>query len=70
MQHSQYFELNQYFFGIWYAAYRLLITSCLVLIFILTQDELASNYEYPQLYFYGLLGYFFINCVQFFNLKH
>lgn len=70
MQHSQYFELNQYFFGLWYAAYRLLITSCLVLIFILTQDELANNYEFPQLYFYVLWGYFFINCVQFFNLKH
>ncbi|MGQ9374852.1 sensor histidine kinase [Acinetobacter tandoii] len=70
MQYSQYFELNQYFFGLWYAAYRLLITSCLVLIFILTQDELANNYEFPQLYFYVLWGYFFINCVQFFNLKH
>lgn len=70
MQHSQYFELNQYFFGLWYAAYRLLITSCLVLIFILTQDELSTNYEFPQLYFYVLWGYFFINCVQLFNLKH
>ncbi|TCB33623.1 histidine kinase [Acinetobacter sp. ANC 4910] len=70
MQNSQYFELNQYFFGLWYAAYRLLITSCLVLIFILTQDELSTNYEFPQLYFYVLWGYFFINCVQLFNLKH
>ena len=70
MQHSQYFELNQYFFGLWYTAYRLLITSCLVVIFILTQDQLVSNYEFPQLYFYVLWGYFFINCVQLFNLRH
>ena len=51
-QKSSYSALNQYHLGIWYSAYRLLISTGLLLIFLLTYPELTTDYQYPQLYYY------------------
>src|SRR5690606_36272682 len=68
-QQSSYSALNQYHLGIWYNAYRLLISTGLLLIFLLTYPELTSNYQYPQLNYYALLILIAINTVQLFALK-
>ncbi|ECF7044984.1 histidine kinase, partial [Salmonella enterica subsp. enterica] len=68
-QQKNYAELNQYHLGIWYSAYRLLISTGLLLIFMLTYPELTTDYQYPQLYYYALGIGVAINTVQLFVLK-
>ena len=68
-QKSSYSALNQYHLGIWYSAYRLLISTGLLLIFLLTYPELTTDYQYPQLYYYALGIGVAINTVQLFVLK-
>lgn len=68
-QKSSYSALNQYHLGIWYSAYRLLISTGLLLIFLLTYPELTTDYQYPQLYYYALGIGVAINTVQLFALK-
>lgn len=56
-QRSSYSELNQYLLGTWYAAYRLIISTGLLLIFVLTYPEHTSDLEYPKLYHYVLSSF-------------
>lgn len=62
-------EINQYQLGVWYASYRLIIACCLIFIFLLTFENLASEYEYPQLYLYSLFFYVFSTVIQLACLK-
>ena len=65
-QHS---ELNQYHLGMWYGTYRLLIAFCLLLITLLTFQQLGTQYQYPGLYLYTLVCYFIFNCLQLISYK-
>lgn len=66
-QHS---ELNQYHLGMWYGTYRLLIAFCLLLITLLTFQQLGTQYQYPGLYLYTLVCYFIFNCLQLISYKY
>ena len=44
-----------YRLGIWYSGYRLIISVSLILIYVLTAEQLGNNYQYPFLYFYTLM---------------
>lgn len=68
-KNNPYAELNQYQLGVWYASYRLLIACCLIFIFLLTYENLSSDYEYPQLYLYSLFFYVFAAVLQLTGLK-
>ena len=63
-QKTNIFEFNQYHLGMWYATYRLIIATCLLLIFLLTYQRLNTDYQYPELYLYVLIGYVTINSIQ------
>lgn len=63
-------ELNRYHLGVWYAAYRLLIACCLILISLLTHTHLTSDYQHPKLYLYSLCFYAVSACLQLVGLKH
>ena len=63
------FEFNQYHLGIWYGVYRLIIATCLLLIFLLTNQYLNTEYRYPQLYLYALICFVAIGCMQLLSLK-
>ena len=43
-----------YRLGVWYSGYRLIIAVSLILIYLLTAEQLSADYDYPFLYF-GLL---------------
>lgn len=58
-----------YRLGIWYSGYRLIISISLILIYLLTAEQLATNYDYPFLYFYTLICYISFNIFQLFLLK-
>lgn len=64
--HSQ---LNQYHLGIWYSAYRSIMSACLLLIFFITYQQLGTEYQYPQLYLYVLVSFIAINNLQLIILK-
>ena len=66
-QKNHTFEFNQYHLGMWYATYRLIIATCLLLIFVLTYQSLNTDYQYPELYLYVLIGYVAINFIQLIN---
>lgn len=68
-QHTPHFEFNQYHLAIWYTSYRLIITSCLLLIFILTYQRLNTDYQYPQLYVYVLMSYVVFSFIQLIMLR-
>lgn len=68
-QSTSNFEFNQYHLGIWYGAYRLIIATCLLLIFSLTNQYLNTEYRYPQLYLYALICFVAIGCMQLLSLK-
>jgi two-component system sensor histidine kinase PilS (NtrC family) len=57
-----------YRLGIWYSGYRLIISISLIL-YLLTAEQLATNYDYPFLYFYTLICYISFNIFQLFLLK-
>src|SRR5690606_5774404 len=69
MEPSHYSQLNQYHLGLWYGAYRLIISTGLLLIFLLTYPNLTTDYQYPQLYYYALGIWVAVNAVQLFTLK-
>ncbi|MEB5930026.1 two-component system sensor histidine kinase NtrB [Acinetobacter schindleri] len=69
-QRSSYSELNQYLLGTWYAAYRLIISTGLLLIFVLTYPAHTSDLEYPKLYHYVLSSFIAIALIQLFVLKY
>ncbi|WP_347453451.1 ATP-binding protein [Acinetobacter thermotolerans] len=69
-QRSSYSELNQYLLGTWYAAYRLIISTGLLLIFLLTYPEYNSELAHPQLYHYVLSSFIAISLGQLFLLKY
>ncbi|KXZ72471.1 sensor histidine kinase [Acinetobacter venetianus] len=58
-----------YRLGIWYSGYRLIISISLLLIYMLTAEQLATNYDYPFLYFYTLVCYIALNIFQLFLLQ-
>lgn len=58
-----------YRLGIWYSGYRLIISVSLLLIYMLTAEQLATNYDYPFLYFYTLVCYIALNIFQLFLLQ-
>ena len=66
---KQYSELNQYHLGMWYGTYRMLIAFCLLLITLLTFQQLGTQYQYPGLYLYTLVCYFIFNCLQLISYK-
>ncbi|MGN5766358.1 histidine kinase, partial [Acinetobacter calcoaceticus] len=43
--------------GVWYSGYRLIIAVSLLLIYLLTAEQLSSKNIYPSLYFYTLIAY-------------
>ncbi|QHH93344.1 PAS domain-containing protein [Acinetobacter gyllenbergii] len=53
-----------YRLGVWYSGYRLIISISLLLIYLLTAEQLSSNYVYPFLYFYTLICYITFNIFQ------
>ncbi len=62
-------ELNQYHLGLWYSAYRFIISACLLLVFLLTYPQLNAEYAYPRLYLYVLTAYLVLTSIQFMSLK-
>ena len=58
-----------YRLGVWYSGYRLIISISLLLIYLLTAEQLSANYQYPFLYFYTLICYISVNIFQLFILK-
>ena len=68
-QTSSYSELNQYHLGLWYSAYRLIISTGLLLIFLLTYPDMTTDYQYPKLYHYALMISVAVNTVQLFTLR-
>ena len=68
-QNTHNLEFNQYHLGIWYSTYRLIIATSLLLIFLLTSQRLNSDYHYPQLYLYVLIGYVSASFIQLIILK-
>ena len=58
-----------YRLGIWHSVYRLIISVSLILIYLLTAEQLSGNYDYPFLYFYTLICYIGISLFQLFLLK-
>lgn len=68
-QHSSHAELNKYHLGLWYSVYRFIITTGLLLIFILTYKQFAVEYQYPRLYLYALSAYALISSLQFFAFR-
>jgi two-component system sensor histidine kinase PilS (NtrC family) len=58
-----------YRLGVWYSGYRLIISISLLLIYLLTAEQLSANYQYPFLYFYTLICYISVNIFQLFLLK-
>ncbi|ENW16350.1 sensor protein [Acinetobacter haemolyticus] len=58
-----------YQLGMWYSGYRLIISVCLLLIFLLTAEQLTTNYLYPTLYSYTLIVYIALNVSQLLFLK-
>ena len=58
-----------YRLGVWYSGYRLIIAVSLILIYLLTAEQLSADYDYPFLYFYTLVCYITINVFQLFLLK-
>ena len=44
-QRSNHLELNQYHLGIWYSAYRFIISFCMLMIFLTTYSKLATEYQ-------------------------
>lgn len=64
------FELNQYHLALWYTTYRLIITTCLLLIFLLTYPNLNADYQYPKFYSYVLIGYVATSFIQLIFLKN
>lgn len=62
-------EFNQYHLGIWYSAYRFIISSCLLMIFFMTYSQLNTQYQYPKLYLYALTAYVIVSSLQFFVLS-
>ena len=61
---STHSELNQYHLGNWYSVYRLIVATCLLMIFLITAPRLTNDYQYPQLYFYVLIAYVIMSCIQ------
>ncbi|GAA5632638.1 adaptive-response sensory-kinase SasA [Acinetobacter calcoaceticus] len=57
-----------YRLGVWYSGYRLIIAVSLLLIYLLTAEQLSANYIYPALYFYTLIAYITLNIIQLFIL--
>ncbi|UUM27965.1 ATP-binding protein [Acinetobacter colistiniresistens] len=53
-----------YRLGVWYSGYRLIIAVSLLLIYLLTAEQLSGNYVYPFLYFYTLICYIAFNIFQ------
>ena len=70
LQYSTNIHLNLYRLGVWYASYRLFIGCCLLLVYLLTYEQLFSNYQYPVLYRSVLIGFIFISAFQLLSLKH
>lgn len=68
-QTSSDLELNQYHLGSWYSAYRLIISTALLLIFILTYPNLDTGFQYPKLYQYVLTFFIGLSTVQLFIFK-
>ncbi len=68
-QQSIHSELNQYHLGLWYNAYRLIISVGLLLIFMLTYDGMGSEYQFPQLYGYVLATFVAISSIQLLTIK-
>ncbi|MBP7880596.1 MAG: histidine kinase, partial [Acinetobacter sp.] len=58
-----------YQLGAWYSGYRLIISVSLLLIYLLTAEQLANNYIYPSLYFYTLIAYVTLNIGQLLFLR-
>jgi len=68
-QNTNIFQFNQYRLGLWYSTYRFIIATSLLVIFLLTNQRFNTDYHYPQLYFYVLIGYVLASCVQLITLK-
>lgn len=58
-----------YRLGEWYCAYRLILALSLNIIFILTLNTVSEDYQHPELYFYSILGYALISCLQLVSFK-
>ena len=63
-------ELNQYHLGIWYGAYRLIISFCLLFVFFITFQNLHNEYQYPRLYLITSILYVVVSCIQFISFRY
>ncbi len=63
-------EQTIYQLGVWYSGYRLIIAISLMLIYLLTAEQLSNEFEQPFLYFYTLVCYIAISFFQLFLLKY
>jgi two-component system sensor histidine kinase PilS (NtrC family) len=68
-QRTPHATLNTYHLGLWYSVYRFIITTGLLLIYLLTYQQLASEYQSPRLYLYALSAYALISSLQFFVFR-
>lgn len=68
-QRTPHAALNTYHLGLWYSVYRFIITTGLLLIYLLTYQQLALEYQYPRLYLYVLSAYVLTSSLQFFVFR-
>ncbi len=65
MQYNSYTsKLNQYHLGLWYASYRFIISFCLLLVYVISSQQLLIQHQHPRFYLSALLLYFVFNSVQ------
>lgn len=62
-------ELNRYHLGLWYGSYRLIIASCLLIVFFITFPDSNQEHSHPRLYIITLILYFTISCIQLISYK-
>lgn len=60
---------NFYRLSLWYGSYRLVLSSSLLLIFVLTFNSLQITYIHPQVYFLTLVAYCGVSLFQTITLK-
>ncbi|ANF82769.1 histidine kinase [Acinetobacter sp. NCu2D-2] len=68
-QRSIYSELNQYHLGLWYNAYRLIISIGLLIVFLLTYSDANGEFQFPLLYGYVLATFVVVSSIQLLTIR-
>lgn len=69
MPQSLHSELNQYHLGLWYNAYRLIISTGMLIIFLLTYKGVPDELHFPELYGYVLATFLVVSLIQLFTFR-